>query len=123
MTYRDDLIPAGSSVGMSALFVERDPEIFPDPEAFIPERWLEPGAAAKLERYLLAFGKGPRACVGMHVAYAELYSVLATVFRRFGDKLELYKTTWEDVEPFHEYFGGMIRWGPGREGVLVIIKQ
>ena len=107
---------------MSAMFVHHDPAIFPDPLAFRPERWLEPGAAAKLEQYLLTFGKGSRSCIGINLAYAQLYSIAATIFRNFGDQLELYKTTAEDMEPVHDYLTGMIRWGPDRDGLQVFIK-
>jgi cytochrome P450 len=54
-------------VGISNLFVHFDPEIFPDPHAFKPERWLEAYADANesLDHWLVAFSKGPRSCLGM----------------------------------------------------------
>ena len=96
---------------MSALFVAHS-EIFPNPLSFIPERWLESDGsigptANKLEHCLLAFGKGSRSCVGVSLAYAELYSVLSAVLRRFGRRIELYKTTERDLEAVHDYFAGM----------------
>ncbi|KAF8250242.1 cytochrome P450 [Wilcoxina mikolae CBS 423.85] len=68
------------------------------------KRWIEnPG----LTRYLVAFGKGGRVCLGMNLAYAELYLALAAVFRVYGSKevqgkddvgvLELWETTSRDV--------------------------
>ena len=47
-----------------------DSNIFPDPEAFRPQRWLtiaEDGSLSvnnHLDRYLVSFGKGPRMCQG-----------------------------------------------------------
>ena len=75
---------------MSALLVAHDPEIFPNPLSFIPERWLEAdgsigSTANKLEHYFLVFGKG--SCVGINLANAELNSVLSTVLRRLGARL------------------------------------
>jgi cytochrome P450 len=98
-----------AAVGMSALFIAKNPAIFPDPESFLPERWTGESAKTEhLERYLLAFGKGTRSCVGINLAYAELYTILATIFRRFPS-LELYNTTERDVEHVHDYFSGMTR--------------
>lgn len=94
---------------MSALFITKNPAIFHDPEDFIPERWMDSSAKSEhLERYILAFGKGTRSCVGINLAYAELYIILATIFRRFP-ALKLYNTTERDVEHVHDYFAGMTR--------------
>lgn len=127
MQYKQWTIPAGTAVGMSGLFVAHDPEIFPNPLSFIPERWLEADGsigptANKLEHYLLAFGKGSRSCVGINLAYAELYSVLSTVLRRFGRRIELYKTTERDLEAVHDYFAGMTRRPDGIEGNGLRVK-
>lgn len=108
---------------MSALFIERGDEIFSEPDSFIPERWLDPAEAVKLEPYILAFGKGSRDCIGRQLAYAELYSVMATIFRRFGESIELFQTTEDDIEGYHDYFAGMVRWGNGREGLRVAFSK
>lgn len=43
-----------------------DPEIFPDPHAFDPERWMRAAAKGEpLQRYLVNFSKGSRICLGM----------------------------------------------------------
>lgn len=42
-----------------------NPTIFPSPEAFIPERWLDPKERKRLEKYLQPFGKGSRSCIGL----------------------------------------------------------
>jgi len=44
----------------------------PNHRIFEPERWLQPDSR-KPEKYFLTPEKGPRACLGMNVAYAELY--------------------------------------------------
>ena len=61
------IVPPGTPVGMSSYFVHRDPKIFPSPEEFRPERWLDSSGARhhKLDGYLLSFSKGSRACAGM----------------------------------------------------------
>jgi len=123
MVYAEHLIPAGTAVGMSALFIERREGIFDDPDDFIPERWLDPSEATRLEPYLLTFGKGSRDCIGRQLAYAELYSVTATIFRRFGEDLELFETTADDMEAAHDYFAGMCKWGGVRLGLQVAFSK
>lgn len=49
---------------MGATFVHLNSTIFPDPEKFIPERWLGEGKG-QLDQYLVAFSKGPRTCLGI----------------------------------------------------------
>jgi cytochrome P450 len=44
--------------------IHHNPSIFADPENFDPERWLG-SQSQKLEKYLLPFSKGPRACLGI----------------------------------------------------------
>jgi cytochrome P450 len=60
-------IPAGTAIGMTNYLVHANPEIFPEPEKFIPERWLdEKGRRDRsLDGYLLSFSKGSRQCLGM----------------------------------------------------------
>lgn len=58
-------VPHGTIVGMSSWMVHRNPNIFPKPDTFVPERWLDPIKGKKLEKYLVSFTKGSRQCVGM----------------------------------------------------------
>jgi cytochrome P450 len=58
-------IPRGTVVGMSSWLMHRNPNIFPNPDIFLPERWLDPVNTAKLEKSFVAFGKGSRQCLGI----------------------------------------------------------
>ncbi|KAI0277336.1 cytochrome P450 [Russula aff. rugulosa BPL654] len=75
-------IPGGTVVSQSPLFVSFSEEIFARPREFLPDRWLQPESKA-LENWLVAFSKGPRSCLGINLAYCELYHVFAYLFRRF----------------------------------------
>lgn len=86
--------PAGTGISTAAPFVHMNPETFPEPHQFRPERWIGPGAVA-LEKYLVSFSKGPRQCPGMNLAWCEQYLAFATLFRRF--QFELVDTTHEDL--------------------------
>ena len=44
-----------------------DPEAYPDPDNFIPERWLEGGSADQNMKNFLVFGVGPHYCLGQAV--------------------------------------------------------
>ncbi|KAM0327101.1 hypothetical protein ACHAQA_006229 [Verticillium albo-atrum] len=60
------VIPEGFAIGMSAVITHHDEDIFPDSYSFSPERWLnEKNELRKeVERGMLAFSKGSRACLG-----------------------------------------------------------
>ncbi|KLJ09026.1 hypothetical protein EMPG_15547 [Blastomyces silverae] len=75
------VIPAGSTLGMTAYLTHHNENIYPEPTAFRPERWLEQDKS--LERYLVSFSGGPRGCLGKNLARAELFLILALVFRQF----------------------------------------
>lgn len=55
-------IPAGTPVYVNALGMQYDPEYFPDPEQFNPDRFL-PENDIKPFTYM-PFGEGPRNCIG-----------------------------------------------------------
>ncbi|KAI3395457.1 hypothetical protein diail_1320 [Diaporthe ilicicola] len=110
---REWRIPPGTPVSMASNLVHHDERVFPDSHAFRPERWIEgpPGgsssSSSRLDRYLVSFGKGGRACLGINLAYAELYLTLATLFRAYGSAqvrgkddigtLELFETSARDL--------------------------
>lgn len=105
---REWRIPPGTPVSMASNLVHHDERLFPDPDAFKPERWLEGGNdSSRLDRYLVSFGKGGRACLGINLAYAELYLTLSTLFRAYGSAevrgkddvgtLELFETSARDL--------------------------
>jgi cytochrome P450 len=58
-------------VGISNVFVHMNPDIFPDPRTFRPERWLEDkiDGSESLDRWLVAFSKGPRSCLGVKLVH------------------------------------------------------
>ncbi|RYP91984.1 hypothetical protein DL770_001905 [Monosporascus sp. CRB-9-2] len=73
-------IPAGTPVGMTALLMHTDPEGYPDPIRFTPDRWMDVEARKRMDK---AYARGTRICVGMHLAWVELYMVVAAIVQRF----------------------------------------
>lgn len=97
-----------------------DPEIFIEPERFNPDRWLEgDGKSKALDKYLVAFAKGPRSCPGLWLAYSEIYGALAAVFSRFD--LELFGSDEKSIAHERDYFTPYPN--PEDEGVKVNVKR
>lgn len=82
--------------------MHRHPAIFPDPDKFDPQRWMDPGEARRLDKYFTAFSKGNRMCIGMNLAMCELYVTVGHLFRRFSDLRSL-DTGPEDLV-YEDYF-------------------
>ncbi|KAL4982116.1 cytochrome P450 [Aspergillus falconensis] len=119
MKYKDCVIPPGTPVSMISHFVHMDPNIFDEPQTFNPERWIL--AAEKnenLSKFLVTFGRGNRSCIGMNLAYAELYNTLAAVVRRFD--MELYRTTAEDIRFVRDMLLPRSKDGPWKVRVKVV---
>lgn len=81
-----DYIPGGVSVSMSAYVVHRDPTIFPEPDKFIPDRWLG-DSGKELGPYFVAFSAGARGCIGRNISYLEQAIALATMVHRYDIEL------------------------------------
>jgi C-22 sterol desaturase len=52
-----------------------DPEAYPDPESFVPERWIT-GDADKQVKNWLVFGTGPHYCLGQTYAQLNLMAMI-----------------------------------------------
>ncbi|MEV5428244.1 cytochrome P450 [Streptomyces sp. NPDC052701] len=74
------LIPHGADVVWSPYLHQHDPDVFPDPDVFDPDRWT-PQTVSSARGSFLAFGDGRRKCIGENFAWAELQIILATVLR------------------------------------------
>ena len=71
--------PTGVCVVANAYLVHHDPEIYPDPYAFRPERFLDeqPGTYT-----WIPFGGGRRRCLGASFALVEMKIVLRAILSR-----------------------------------------
>lgn len=78
-------LPGGVRVGAQAYSLHRNAAVFPEPEEWKPERWLQASKEAKEEmmRWFWAFGSGGRMCVGSHFAMQEMKLLLAAIYTNY----------------------------------------
>ncbi|KAH6677237.1 trichodiene oxygenase, partial [Halenospora varia] len=84
LVYGEWRIPAGTPVGMTTLLMHTDETLYPDPMRFNPDRWMDLDARKTLDKTYAPFSKGTRICIGMHLAWAQMYMVLAALVQRFN---------------------------------------
>ncbi|KAF2821517.1 trichodiene oxygenase [Ophiobolus disseminans] len=88
LVYGNWHIPAGTPVGMTTLLMHTDENLYPEPMRFNPDRWLGEDANAASASTYAPFGRGTRICLGMHLAWAEMYLLLAALVRKFDFDVE-----------------------------------
>ena len=72
-------IPTGTSVGIGAYMLHHNPDVFPQPHEFMPERWLDP--KSEMLRDSFYFGVGSRQCIGRNLASAGLWWATEALLR------------------------------------------
>jgi cytochrome P450 len=102
-------LPKGINISPSIYLIHRRPDVYPEPEAFRPERFLGDDAPGTYE--WLPFGGSIRRCLGASFALYEMRIVLDTILRR-----ATLETTSDDAEPVKRRFvtytpaqGGRVR--------------
>jgi cytochrome P450 len=81
------VIPEGTAVNVPPYTMHRDPRYFsPDPDRFMPERWLagddDPTFVVNQNAFI-PFSTGPANCIGKNVAMLEMRMVLAYAIQTF----------------------------------------
>jgi cytochrome P450 len=75
-------VPAGAYVNYCSWASHRLPEVFPDPEAFIPERFTPERKAALPRGAYVPFGGGSRICIGKRFGQTEVKLVATMLLQR-----------------------------------------
>ncbi|CAN7994028.1 unnamed protein product [Ixodes hexagonus] len=78
----DHFIPGGTRLIAPAWHIHRNPEYWPEPSRFLPERFAEDHP----ERHPVAFfpfGLGPRTCIGKRLALFELKMAVCAILRYY----------------------------------------
>ena len=82
-------VPGGVTVHAQAWTLHRNNSIFPDPEEWRPDRWLDcsPEQRKEMDAWLWAFGSGSRMCLGEHLALSLLKVALVAVYSGLGTRV------------------------------------
>jgi retinoid hydroxylase len=81
-------VPAGAYVNYCSWASHRLPDVWPEPEAFVPERFAPEAKAALPKGAYVPFGGGSRTCIGMRFGQLEIKAVVTLLLQRF--RLELF---------------------------------
>ncbi|KAF5010518.1 hypothetical protein FDECE_3335 [Fusarium decemcellulare] len=108
-------IPEGTIVGVNAWVTQHDPDVFPNPEKFEPERWLDASEEhlKMMEQSFFAFGAGTRTCIGRHIAIMEMAKLVPEILRKFELSLANPDGEWQTKNI----------WFVQQEGLLCKLKQ
>lgn len=79
--------PRGTRVNVFIYGVQRHPDIWDNPNDFIPERWDDEGINDLPKYAYMPFGGGPRVCIGNSFATMEANLLLATIAQRYQFRL------------------------------------
>lgn len=75
------ILPKGSNLLFSVYEIHRHPELWKNPEAFIPERFLDENI--KFSKIYYPFGAGPRMCIGNNFAMYEMILAIVSLVEQF----------------------------------------
>nr|CAD7204332.1 unnamed protein product [Timema douglasi] len=79
----DVTIDEGTLVMIPSYALHHDPEYFPDPEKFDPDRFSKENKNSFPQYTYLPFGEGPRICIGMRFGLMQVKVGLATLLSKY----------------------------------------
>ncbi|KAK9076475.1 hypothetical protein SSX86_004809 [Deinandra increscens subsp. villosa] len=83
------VVPKDAQILCNVWAIGRDPKVWSNPDAFIPERFLKAEIDYKGHDFkLIPFGAGRRICPGLNLAHRMLHVVLGSLIAKFDWKLE-----------------------------------
>ena len=91
-----DIIPAGTNLSLSIYNMHHNPEYFPEPKKFIPERFETIKDNDKVHNFCyIPFSAGSRNCIGQKFAMYEIKTVISQIVRHF--KIGLIDEAYEPI--------------------------
>ncbi|XP_059608083.1 cytochrome P450 6g1-like [Phlebotomus argentipes] len=81
--FHDFSVPKGMPIYIPAIAIQRDPNFFPDPLSFRPDRFAVDAEPRIDHNLLLGFGQGPRNCLGSRFGTLQVKMALATILPKY----------------------------------------
>ncbi|KLO15505.1 cytochrome P450 [Schizopora paradoxa] len=108
--YNGYFIPAGTIVHANLWCMLRNPEDYPQPDKFIPERWFaENGNPTPRLASKIAFGFGRRRCIGKAFAESSVFIAVASLLAAFNFEKESGESG-QPKNPSGEYSEDFLRY-------------
>jgi cytochrome P450 len=85
--FEGSTVPARAFVNYCSWASHHLPDVFPDPEAFRPDRFAPDARAALPKGAYIPFGGGSRTCIGMRFGQLEVRAIATLILSRFGVSL------------------------------------
>lgn len=83
----DYVMEKGTRILIPVYAIHHDPQYYPDPERFDPERFSEENKKMRPQGTYLPFGDGPRICIGLRFAMMEMKIGFCKILPRFEFRL------------------------------------
>lgn len=110
-------IAGGVEVGINPWVLHRNPEVFPRPDEFVPERWLASESGEDqlklMNRSFFTFGHGAHTCSGRHISILEMTKVIPSLILRYDMELVDHGVAYRFKN----------RWFTPQEGLFVRLKR
>ena len=81
--YDNIKMPAGQIWSVPIWALHHDPDLYPDPYRFDPERFNEENKRNRESTAFLPFGAGPRMCIGMRFALIVVKILLSVILKKY----------------------------------------
>ena len=104
------MVSKGTTIQLMSFSLHRDPEYYPDPEKFDPERFNDENSKARNPFTFLPFGEGPRNCIGMRFGLMQskiAIAKLVTTFEILPTEKTVNPMKFVASSPFLDPVGGM----------------